>query len=48
MIERLMKYLDEESPGENVAGDVEEGDKEEEDDLVGATSIDESDAFADI
>ncbi|KAI5393766.1 hypothetical protein KIW84_060761 [Lathyrus oleraceus] len=47
-LERLVKYLAEESPDENVAGDVEEGDKEEEDIVVGATFADESYVSADI
>ncbi|XP_050894157.1 uncharacterized protein LOC127100891 [Lathyrus oleraceus] len=47
-LERLIKSLAEESPGENVAGDYEEGDEEEEDVVVGATSTDESYASADI
>lgn len=47
-LERLIKYLAEESPDENVPGDAEEGDEEEEGVVAGATSADELDASTDI
>ncbi|XP_050890227.1 uncharacterized protein LOC127095599 [Lathyrus oleraceus] len=47
-LERLIKYLFEESPDENMAGDAEKGDEKEEDVATGATSADKSDASVDI
>lgn len=47
-LERLIKSLAEESSYDNVVGEPEEGDEEEEDDVAGATSTNESDASADI
>ncbi|XP_050915153.1 uncharacterized protein LOC127130132 [Lathyrus oleraceus] len=47
-LERLIKSLAEESPDKSVAGDAEEGDKEEEDVAASATSADESDASSHI